>query len=881
MKLILPKSNKLLLMLSILLMATNIILPQSNYSIIKGRITDTKGTPLPNANISLTGSGFGIASSDNGYYLLKIKPGNYTLQVTYVGYNKALKKFRILNADTLVFDFRLTQNTFNIGGIEVIGETDLLPNDVNTKTVINAGEIEHYQASSVKDVLDLVPGVQKSDNPGLNKTTQAAVRGDDSDLLSAFGTSVIIDGTPVSNNANLQFEKLTGSKFGSSNLGGGVDLRTIPADNIESIEILTGLPSARYGDFTSGIIKIKTKKGNIPNRLKLKNNPDTREANLGGGFLISKSALSYNFNIAQSERDVRKTGDEYTRFTGQTIMSNYLFDNRLEMNNKINFQFIFDEEEPKGDLQRIKNYNRGFTLGYSNWGDLMLTENISSLKYNSFVTMRRENSMRSRLVQSDLRILPNQDTVSIYTGKVETKGIEWTLGARLEYNKLFYTGSFIHNFSVGTNPQYTANTGEGLILDSLFNYYGSESGRRSYSFNDIPGQLLTNFYIEDNISGHFLLDFKLNLGLRYDLYQPEKLNFSGLFGDGNFIESAQGSFLNPRFNLMLVLSKDSQVRLSAGSTSKSPPLGRLYPPETVFTWRNPVDSTINYFRYNRSVPKLKGYKEWQYEVSYDHKLFNKIGTTISAYYKSRNDEPESETVPVFHSQSTGDKNYVYYIDSYSLYRNAGFTESKGIEFTVSTKKIEPLNMEFKLVGSYNYLRYASRIRYYDSTPDASIGQYDNYLVPGVGADTLVGMVYSSGESWKDRFQLNYYMKYTSKELGLWITLRAEQLVIENYQNNDKQPRNLSLLNDSQMAEYLFSTAIKTKPNKWLLSLSISKSLFKGAEVSFYVNNFLDDPALRRYNTSTTTVTEEERNPPLYYGLEFSMIIDSFYGGNNE
>lgn len=851
---------------------------QTGYGVITGVVSDSAGNRLPNANVLLKENNLGIATDNDGYYRIATYPGTYTIEVSYVGYEKAVQKLKILKDRILNINFTLKSTSFQIGGIEVIGRRDLLPDDISTKTVIESGEIEHYQASSVKDVLDLVPGVQKSDNPGLNKTTQAAVRGSEADQLSAFGTAVIIDGTPVSNNANLQFEKLTGSKFGGSNVGGGVDLRTIPADNLETVEVITGLPSVRYGEFTSGIINIKTKKGAAPHRLKIKNNPDTREGNIGGGFLAGEGSINYNLNLAQSERDIRKTGDEYLRLTGQVIHSADYFYNKLTMDNKFSFQAIYDEEEPKGDLQRIKNYNRGFTLGYANSGTYNIDESVSIIDYNAFVTMRRENSMRSRLVQSDLRILPNNDTVSVYNGQVNTKGIEWTVGGRLEWNRVFFTGNYIHRLLIGTNPQYNANTGEGVLIDSVFNYYGAESGVRSYEFDDIPGQFLTNFYIEDKITGHFLLDFNLVLGFRYDLYQPEKLNLSGFWGDGDLIESKQGSFFNPRLNLKLYLSQDSQIRISAGTSSKSPAMSVLYPPETVFKWRNPVDSTTNFFRYDRHVPNLKGYKETHYEISYDHRFFRKIGTTFSAYYKTRNNEPERETVPVFFTQSVGNNNYVYYIDSYNLSTNAGFTESKGLEFAIRTHKIRPLNMEFQIVGAYNFLKYDTGINYYDNAPDASLGQYPNYQVPGTTVDTLLGMWYPSGESWNDRFQLNYYIKYTSPTLGLWVTLRAEQLVWEKSQNFNQQPVEISVLNETQLTNYYFSRRIITKPNKWLLSLSISKSLFPGSEVSFYVNNFLDDPAIRRYNSSPTRISEEIRNPDLYYGIEFSMILDKILGG---
>jgi len=87
---------------------------------------------------------------------------------------------------------------------------------------------------------------------------------------------------------------------------------------------------------------------------------------------------------------------------------------------------------------------------------------------------------------------------------------------------------------------------------------------------------------------------------------------------------------------------------------------------------------------------------------------------------------------------------------------------------------------------------------------------------------------------------------------------------------------ISKLNETQLTSYYFEREIKLKPNKWLFNLNISKSLFKGAEVSFYVNNFLDDDAVFRYWSAPTRLSEEIRNPSLSYGIEFSMILDNFF-----
>lgn len=841
---------------------------------IKGNIKNEKNEKLFGTNILIRELGVGTTSDVNGNFSLRnIKPGEYTLEVSYMGYEKIIRKIKITAGILLEQNFILKETAFLIGGIEVTGTRDLIPTDSRTKTTITSGEIEHYQASSIKDVLDLVPGVQKTSNPGLGKTSQVALRGNELDNSSTFGTLVVIDGAPVSNNANMQFERASTANFGSNNMGAGVDLRTIPADNIQNIEITTGLPSVKYGDATSGVINIKSKTGVSPNRLKLKNNPDTREGNFEGGFRVGEGSLSYNLNAAQSERDVRVSGDEYLRLTGQVVYSKKFFDNALTTNNKISYQRIFDEEEPKEDLRHTRNYNRSYSVSLSSWGSYKDDDGVSSIDYNLYTTMRKENSMRSKLV-TDYVIIPSGDTLTSYIGQVETKGIEWTLGGRLEYNDAFYTGNIIHKILVGIEPQYNANTGEGVVFDTLLSFYGQGTGRRPYSFDDIPGQFLLGAYFEDKITGHMLFDFSLMVGFRYEMYRPTKFNLSGLWGDGDLVESHQGTFFNPRINLMVYFSKVNQLRLSAGTSSKSPPMSRIYPQVDVMPWRNPYTGNNLYIRNNLHQPDLKGYREAMYEVAYDHKLFNTIGMTASAYFKQRKGSLIGYDIPIFVLTNVSNTIKAFFVDDYSLYSNIGITETKGIEFSVRTSKIDALNMDFNVTGSYSFVKYPGVGNYYSSTPDASKGQYPNFRLLTSEVDTLIGWTYPRGEKWNDRLQLNYSVKYTLPSLGLWITLRAEQLLFERTRDLDDAPIDFNIAGSTVTASYLFEQEIKRKPNKWLFSFNMSKSLFKGAEVSFYVNNFFDDPAIRRYNNSLTQMSDEKRNPDLFYGIEFSMMFDS-------
>ena len=844
---------------------------------IKGKIVDENNQPLIGANVILLGTNFGTASNFTGQYkITNIPTGKYKVKFSFVGYKPIIKEITIIKNRVLQINIQLKPESFQVGGITVTAKEDLLPTDNETKTKIDASEIEHYQATNLGDVLDLVPGIQKSTNPGIAKTSQIAIRGSEDDKLSAFGTKVIVDGEPISNNANMQFESLSGRRFGNSNLGGSVDLREIPADNVETVSVISGMPSVRYGDFTNGIIELKTKMGVRPHRIKIKNNPKTSEANFGGGvYLGENTVLSYNANVARSERDLRITGDEYSRYTGQLILATK-HSSIWKAKYKISSQAIYDEEEPKNDLRLTNNYNRGFKIGVNTWGSFKKPDDASKISYRFYLKMKRVNSKKSKLL-ADYIVTPDNDTLASYIGTVQNKGIQWTSGGRLEWENTYFTGDYIHKILTGGELQYDANTGEGLIFDTLFNYYGSQSLKRPYSFDELPTQTTLSLYAQDKITGHYLVDFSLLFGFRYEMYRPYAFNLSGLWGDGNIIKSHQGSFFNPRVSLTLYLSKINQLRINFGKSSKSPPMSTVYPREQVFKWRNPVTENVENYRLDKAAPNLKGYQTKQIEISYDHKFFGVLGTSLSAYYSERNLQPSSVPIPLFREIENHGKKEIYFVHIISLKRSEGRSISKGLEFSLRTAKVKALNMNFRVSGSYSFNKTPSYGKVYELSPDTSLGQYPNYKVPDTSIDTVIGWMYPRSGNWRDRFQINYYIKYTNKDLGIWVTLRAEQLFSSRKQAFNLKPVDISKLTESSLIKREYAESILAQTGKWLLSINVSKSLFPGAEVSFYVNNFLDNPGIwRYYNVAKGYTMEQKRNPDLFYGLEFSMIIDKLF-----
>lgn len=133
---------------------------QSGAGGIKGVVLDEKSKALFSANIILVGTTFGAATNFEGKFRIDhIPTGIYKVQVSYVGYTKEIVEIEIVENRIVQLDFMIKPESFSVGGIIVTAKEDLLPRDIATKTEISSGEIEHYQATNLGDVLDLVPGV--------------------------------------------------------------------------------------------------------------------------------------------------------------------------------------------------------------------------------------------------------------------------------------------------------------------------------------------------------------------------------------------------------------------------------------------------------------------------------------------------------------------------------------------------------------------------------------------------------------------------------------------------------------------------------------------------------------------------------------------------
>ena len=92
--------------------------------IISGFVTDSSsGESLIGANVFLQETGQGMATDINGYYIIqKIAPGNYTIMVSYIGFDVSRQPISIVEDQSVKLDIGLVEQVVELNEVEVTAE---------------------------------------------------------------------------------------------------------------------------------------------------------------------------------------------------------------------------------------------------------------------------------------------------------------------------------------------------------------------------------------------------------------------------------------------------------------------------------------------------------------------------------------------------------------------------------------------------------------------------------------------------------------------------------------------------------------------------------------------------------------------------------------
>ncbi len=221
---------------------------------VTGQVKDSKGDPVPFANILVKGTNTGVSADATGNFKIDIKPGQ-SLLISSTSYTE--QEIKVGDASTLAITLqeqgslqevvvtalgiRRTKNTLSYAAQQVTGD-----------------EVNRLRSGNAASALSgKVSGLQVIQGNGIGGSTNVVIRG----IKSLTGNNqalFVVDGVPIDNTVNNTANQRTGR--------GGYDYGNAAADinpdDIESINVLKGAAAAAlYGArAANGAIMITTKK---------------------------------------------------------------------------------------------------------------------------------------------------------------------------------------------------------------------------------------------------------------------------------------------------------------------------------------------------------------------------------------------------------------------------------------------------------------------------------------------------------------------------------------------------------------------------------------------------------------------------------------------
>ena len=711
-------------------------------------------------------------SDQEGRTSIVLAKGSYTLLINHFMYQP--QEISINLSKNTVFNIELKSDYNQLQKVVITAKED---KGLTSKSIITKEAMQHLQPSSFTDLMELLPGGLARD-PSLTSNNSASLRESrrPSDYnTTSLGIQFMIDDNVINSGANLQTSldadhllKAAENRYTTST---GVDMRTLSTNDIEKVEIIRGIPSAGYGDLTSGLIKIDRKIRHTPIQVRFKSDGFSKQYYTGKGFRIKDS---WDLFASLDLLDAKSTPDidfnNYQRLTS-SLRSKAKFkigENSLEWRSNLDYSNNLDKQKADPDtgydlVDKYKSSNQNIALS----NNFIYNLKDENLFFNKFILNTSARQGFEKLEQTKFVQLSGPRAVSIateqgenvgyfpetrYISDFETDGKPLNISAMFQANGRKTIGAFNHKYEAGLDFRLAKNYGTGHKYDILRPVTGGMT-TRPRRFDDIPAYQLVATFLGDEIA------YKIN-NHRFTLYAG--LRFSSMLNVGSDYKINNKIYTEPRVNLQynlpkLILNNSPfliDLTMGYGEFYKMPTLNNLYPNDRFWDYtqlsffHKDADYRYAYFMtykqntVNKNLVAAKNIKkELRVDLSYkNHNLFVNFykenlengfravsNYTVHSYKRYDNTQvdlstwnngPDLTNIP-FESRKVW--------ASYTTTENGSETTKNGVEFGYSSPRIKTINTRFTFTGSYFRTQYRNTIPVQEKPQVSLVGNDYQYV----------------------------------------------------------------------------------------------------------------------------------------------------------
>jgi hypothetical protein len=688
-----------------------ILLPVFAFQTIRGKIVDgVTNKPLDFVNVALLkvadgAPATGVVSDEKGNFELpRVPNGKYLLKVSFVGYNTIELPLNVSDKELDMGMIKLMEDSKTLSEVEVIGQGTQMRFEIDKK-VFSVDQNIASSGGSATEVLQNIPSVDVDNQGNIS-------------LRNNTNVEVWINGKPSGLTADNRAQVL----------------QQMPAESIESIEIMTN-PSAKFSpEGTSGIINLVMKKN--------------RKAGYYGsvslGSMWTQGAVpglssGFNYNYSSGKVDAYiNVGYRKMNFTGGGWSNRFgLSDGDtitlLRQDNVMKHAFngVFTRA---GFDYRINDKNSIGISGFGMFGSGGGKNNIDYLlkDYATGTILRDYN----RYTYDDGG-RPGMSVSLDYKWDIDTKGsnlmssLEYSTHNRysdnyyLQKDRLSNDSTYIMQSNKGENQEvefkldYTQKFTENTRLEAGWHSSFEERFGPNSAINLINNQPLYAYYnefdhVEQVHAAYFTLGSRFDKlsvqgGLRGEYYWRHPFNtIKDINGNAQTSDyGAKGEIqLFPSLYVAYTLPQNNELQFNMSRRVNRPRGSQLNP------FRDFSDSTnISYGNLELS-PEYTTVMEFNYLKTWDN---HSLSSTL--YHRFTDDV--IQRVSYLNGQTME-----------STYMNITKSQSSGMEFVLKNNLFKILNLTSSLNLYYNKLDSSTYVNPYNSAMVTGIPGQENFTWSG-------------------------------------------------------------------------------------------------------------------------------------------------------